>query len=59
MNVAGQDELDFRQPLLHGFSLGLRSFVVGLEVVGKVAIQVEPTGIVPAYVTTSKLVLRQ
>ncbi len=46
VNAARQHELDLGDPLLHGLGLGLRTLVVLLEVVRKVAIQVETAGIV-------------
>ena len=48
MDVSGQDELDFADPLLDCLSLRLRPFIVLLEVVGEIPVQVEPSRIVPA-----------
>ena len=47
VDVAREDELDLGDPLLDGLRLRLRPLVVLLEVVGEVAVQVEPAGVVP------------
>lgn len=47
VDVAGQDELNFRSPLFDSFGFRLGSLVVLLEVIRKVAIQVKSTGIIP------------
>ena len=47
VNVARQNKLDFRDPLLDSLRLRLRPFVVLFEVVGKVAVQIKSSSIVP------------
>jgi len=47
VNVSREDELDLGGPLFHGFGFRLRPFIVLLEVVGEVAVQVEAAGVVP------------
>ena len=41
MQTSGQHELNFGHPLLDGVRLGLRVFVILLEVVGEVAVEIE------------------
>lgn len=47
METAAQNKLDFGNPILDRIRFGLTAFIVLLEVVGKIAIQIEATGIVP------------
>ena len=48
MDVARQHELDLGDPLLDSLGLGLGPFVVLLEIIGEVAVEVESASIVPA-----------
>ena len=46
MNVSRQNKLNFGDPLFDSLCFGLRPFVVLLEVVGEIAIQVETSCII-------------
>lgn len=48
MEVAREDELDFRDPLLYGLRFRLGTFVVLFEVVWEVAVQVHTPSVVSA-----------
>ena len=47
MDVARKHELDLGEPLFHRFRFRLGPLIISLEVVGKVAVQVETPGVVP------------
>jgi hypothetical protein len=48
VNVSGKDKLDLGRPLLDSFRFRLRPLVVLLEVVWEIAVEVEPSSVVPA-----------
>ena len=48
VDVAGEDELDLADPLLHCLRLGLRPLVVLLEIIREVPVEVEASGVVSA-----------
>ena len=47
MDVARKHELDLGEPLFYRFRFRLGPLIISLEVVGKVAVQVETPGVVP------------
>lgn len=58
MKSTGQHKLYFARPLLDCFGLRLRSFVVLLEVVGEVAVEVEASGVVAALTSIALTLAR-
>ena len=56
MNVSRQNKLNFGDPLFDSLCFGLRPFVVLLEVVGEIAIQIETSCVISENMKQKKII---